>query len=253
MRRIRVDSGFVALVVVVMMTIAACTDDPTPTPTTPDITINLGSSAAGSTKSKCGGPTFAYAEKGQKGAVFAETSDLFVARPNHATTVFDEISIGATLTYDLLKRSAATHADRTQTYNYVIDARYCEIYVAVFREQNDIDRALRALVDADLCSSSIGTQKMVQGMMVNFHGEPGTKHRGLHSSPCMLKLNYLGYEDEGKIKQLGILDAVSKHLMLAQPLGKKSLGGLDPRTLDTQMVAYAGEIERWLRKTEQWG
>lgn len=228
-----------ALVVIAAITVLAvsCGNDPTPAPTPTPATT---SAPSASSIDPCGigakENDFSYREKGRKGAEFAET----VLRLGEM-----RLSEGKELTKLLFDMSKEFHAEQQseeqrsgvdQRYNYVMDIDECEIYVAVFTD--DAETTFGQL-SPDICEPGRATpvSKYVRaGMMINSAGEPD-------NTPCLLSFKF-GHQDDQGNHDLGILDAISKHLMLSQRVGNKSLQDFpeDPEMLDKRKVGYAGEL-----------
>jgi len=169
-------------------------------------------------------------------------------------------SHGRRLTMELLGKSVGRDKKSAEgaipgrkflKYNYAIDAQDCKIYVAVW----DIDASDR---DPDgpnfkvflpteedpqevrCTNTSTGAWVPRKGAMIDFYQEeplPWATPQINKQSPCWLQLASL----DGS-KGLGILDAMSKHFMLAQPHYRKWIRGMDPSDGSMTNVAYAGEI-----------
>lgn len=150
------------------------------------------------------------------------------------------LSEAVELNADLLKDSiekndAFPHGTDMQKYNFVIDGKG-EIIVAKWK---DIDLE-GAMANADIrcqgrrCEElgGISLEEYLKGIMVNLY--PEDDDATPKQSPCWL-------DRESKDKGPGLLDAISKHLMLAQ--GKDTtiaeFKWTDWMVAD---VAYAGEI-----------
>ncbi|MBN4059376.1 hypothetical protein JYT32_00485 [Dehalococcoides mccartyi] len=197
--------------------------------------------------------SFPYAQGAGKGAGFAETVQQMKDEGLARLTTAKELNI------DLLKRSIQFEAKSSENkrdfraqYNYVIDADNCVIYVAVWQKVVELDEpSLKCVYDsrprvtetvkaADVLYDSNWAQAE---NMVNVFPE---LKEGDRTSPCWLVLATVDS------KNSGIMDSMSKHMMLAQPVGKKSFSTLNLRELDGKKnndgtktdvrVAYAGEM-----------
>ena len=127
------------------------------------------------------------------------------------------------------------YGDRRQEYNYVI-AENCDILVAAWDE----DGQLEGVMTEANCPGGRGdfTPRDHEGM-INWYPEEWKSvkwvFKSLGQSPC-----WLNKDEDGKGRD-GLLDAISKHFMLAQGPGSTINGFNEDSWADTQ-VAYAGEI-----------
>ncbi len=131
------------------------------------------------------------------------------------------------------------YGDKRQQYNYVVDT---EGRILVGKWKDNVDTDLKEVLDDEKrCPGMPDFRPHTQGMINWF---PEESKNGL--SPCWLA-GLAG--NEAGIKKDGLLDAISKHLMLAQGEGN-SIDKLfdDDKSLweewtdESVKVAYAGEI-----------
>jgi hypothetical protein len=168
-------------------------------------------------------------------------------------------SSGAQLTNTLLNDSVEEEQQVSRPtkskklkYNYVISTEDCQIYVAVWIQAHTdvpIHVVKRAVCDP-LPTKGPGGPDQVKSyqfkakpnLMINWFLEDSINKP--RDSPCWV--------DDGKNRETGILDALSKHFMLSQKLGNQSIQNIDlkPGSADNatlRSVGYAGEIEVDLR------
>ena len=204
---------------------------PSPTPTT-SVTLPLNVPTPQTPASRFGGPFAIDIELIQRKQ--AEFEKL----KRHGSNLSKE----AILTLVLLEDSAKHYrqgagkrypisGNERQLYNYVI-ALDCTIYVAVWQEDATFKRA-----NCNREDSGYDQAVYKENIMINKY--PEAQKQGLESSPCWI---YVIIHD--KTQAVGLLDAMSKHFMLASPT--KTVDSYDPNNPTDWIlaeVAYAGEIE----------
>jgi hypothetical protein len=193
--------------------------------------------------------------KGQFGGPYPVVNDKVKAEKIADFTVYNLkelfVSEAALLNTDLFERSISWYknntspvfpnGDKYQRYNYVVTTDG-DILVAVWSaisEDGRLDLSRVAKDDAN-CSDvaqKLGTVSDSESIMINFYPEePGPAHKpDKPFSPCWIGLPTGG--------QVGLLDALSKHFMLAQ--GNETSIEMFPANRQEwkeKTVAYAGEI-----------
>lgn len=149
-------------------------------------------------------------------------------------------------TVDLFERSIGWYKDNTspvfpygdkyQRYNYVVTGDG-DILVAVWKAPLDLSRVAEDDANCIDVTQELGTISDSESIMINFYPEePGPAHKpDKPFSPCWVGLPTGG--------QVGLLDALSKHFMLAQ--GNETSIEMFPakrQEWKEEKVAYAGEI-----------
>ena len=143
------------------------------------------------------------------------------------------------------------HAQEFQRYNYVID-EHDNIFVATWGNNLDFDEIDRGTcktataaatptaggsdsIDTDDDGETQGFPKAREGEMINFYPEDPIKSAHGKQSPCWIAV-------AGSDEPAGLLDASSKHFMLAQKEGHRSIQKYMPEVWTQAKVKYAGEI-----------
>ena len=133
-----------------------------------------------------------------------------------------------------------------QRYNYVIDESYT-IIVATWSFNLDFDQLRgeqtqegRRVCDGNGEAEFPNAQK---GMMINFYPEVTIDTNHSEKSPCKMGV-------PGPDTAAGLLDASSKHFMLAQEQGKRQIREYNPQPWIESKVEYAGEIIVEIRRDD---
>ena len=170
---------------------------------------------------------------------------------------------GRTLFENSIKANLAFPYGATfQKYNYVVcgedpkggDSDTRTIRVAVWRETDGQGEA--AFKGVSACARRDFIPQNPQGIMINFFSEEADSSMGLGSpqSPCWLNsFNAMDAAIEFK-PSAGLLDAISKHYMIAQDAGK-SIGEFntnEPTEWSDTKVRFAGEIIVDVKNCEYW-
>lgn len=179
-------------------------------------------------------------------------------------TELEESKLIASITHNL----ESPYGVRFQLYNYVITAVDCEFLVATWTDDKSELSTEEKTCLADKFRIPLGNQA---GMMINFFPEDlgrqlRTVNEEARRSPCWIRpidkrglLNrwsFLGLSSDAKIEKNGLLDALSKHFMLAQGLVRGENNSIIGTSIAdfpannpsgesawaTKQVAYAGEI-----------
>lgn len=127
-----------------------------------------------------------------------------------------------------VRQARAYKKDDSALYNYVISADDCEIYVSIWTK--DPDEVRNSISDGGYCVDERSTLRATWRLMID-HYEESREPDEAKTSPCWFE-----YPAEG------ILDAMSKHFILAQPTGQQDINSMDLDTAVFAKVAYAGEI-----------
>ena len=122
-----------------------------------------------------------------------------------------------------------------QRYNYAITVK-CEIFMAAWQATGNSTEGDAFGEEFDVaCAGGRDTELSIgkAGVLINFAPEQpfGDKLKNDPKSPCWLDAE----------REKGILDAISKHFMLAQAEGG-NIGAYEEKKWSEKKVAYAGEI-----------
>jgi hypothetical protein len=173
----------------------------------------------------CDGARYAYSLGAKKGAEFAEMQLKLYS-----------FSKGTPLGVPLLEQSVARDIAEGRPYlkyNYVIDPTDCEIYVATWTVDQETQPTVPSVV---ACRDEDRGWNARRGHMIDIFQEQ--REDGVQpTSPCWLQLASVASNEN-----FGILDGMSKHFILAQPGGEKSVSSMQLWKADRPKVAYAGEI-----------
>lgn len=147
---------------------------------------------------------------------------------SHAAELNPELFTGS------IKANSAIqgYGDIEQRYNYAIDSKKARILVAVWNEDVD-SRRLREVASSAASVTSNLTLDPPKGMMINWHPESLKPPQ----SPCWFPARVGTHS--------GLLDAESKHFMLAQGPGT-TINDYNPGWANTE-VRYAGEIRVYIK------
>lgn len=172
------------------------------------------------------------------------------------------LSTSETLNLTLLEGSITANRPQStqglsyQRYNYVIrEGEPDTIYVGVWSQTKDWqevrdDGLKTCLTTPDEYTDTV--EQTTRGVMIDFYSEETKSVRSTRkrTSPCWLDL--AAGTTQANSEMSGVLDAMTKHFMLAQPSNpgggqpfQKTIADFDPSKAATWVntnVAYAGEI-----------